>query len=242
MSKLIEFDNNGEIKTTVKALTTLFDRARVLAGKAADIINESKGLTVTNDDQKSNMLELLKKIKGVSGDLEAERTAQKKPILDAGRDIDSAYKAEIEPLTRAESYLKSAVLKYDQEQRRKAEELQAKLRAQAEEAARKEREKLAKQAEAAAAKGKDEKADELRDRAMNTLAFVPVIQTVETKTAGVSSREVWKYRITDPALLPREYLIPNDALLSGFARSTKGNIPVAGVEFYAESVLAVSSR
>lgn len=223
-------------------LTTLSDRARILAKEAAVIITETKSITVTNDEQKSNTLELLKKIKGVANGLEAERTAQKKPILEAGREIDGAYKAEIDKLAKAESVLKQSVLSYDQEQRRKAQELQRKLQAAAEEKARKEREKLAAQAEKAAAAGKIEKAEALQEKAEEVQVFVPIVQAVETKVTGVSTRKAWKYRIIDVNKLPREYMIPNEAMLAALARSTQGNIPVPGVEFYAEDILAVNSR
>lgn len=228
----------SEIKLPITLTTAAVD----LAKEAAEVIVEAQSYKITTSEQFANSMELLKKIKSVSNKLEAERTAQKAPILAAGRDVDSLYKAETDKLLKAEKVLKDAGIAFQWEEQRKAAELQAKLRAEAEEKARKEQEKLLAQAAKAAEQGKTEKADMLLDKAENVQAFVPVIQAVETKVAGVSTRKVWKYRIVDVNKLPREYMVPNDAMLSAFAKSTQGNIPVAGVEFYSEAVLAVSSR
>lgn len=235
----IKKDSKTEVKTFAIALS---DRANTLTHDAASIINQCQKVTVTNDDQRTNILELVKKIKSVSKGLEDERMATTRPMDEAKKQVMDLYRAPLDNLTKAEGVIKKAVLDYDNEQRRKAQELQRKLQAEAEEKARKEREKLAAQAQKAIEAGKEEKASALLEKADEVQVFVPIVQTVETKTAGVSTRKVWKYRITDVNLLPREYMVPNEALLSGLARSTQGNIPVAGVEFYAEDVLAVSSR
>lgn len=226
----------------VKFLITLSERGKTLANEAAKIITDCKEVKVTNDEQRGNILELVKRIKGVAKGLEDERMATTRPMDEAKKEVMNLYRQPLDNLTKAESIIKRAVLEYDQEQRRKAEELQAKLRAEAEAKARKERERLEKQAALAVEKGQAEKAEMLLDKADNVVAFVPVVQAVETKTQGVSSRKVWKYRITDANALPREYMIPNEAMLAALARSTQGNIPVPGVEFYAEDLLAVSSR
>lgn len=226
----------------IKLPITLTATAVSLAQEASEVIVKAQSFKINTAEQYQNSMELLKRIKSVSSKLEAERAAQKKPILDAGRDVDSLYKAETDKLLRAEKVLKDAALAFQREERRKTEELQAKLRAEAEEKARKDRERLAARAAKAEEKGHVEKADELREQANNITPFVPIVQATEVRAKGVSSREVWKYRITDIHALPREYMIPNDAMLSAFARSTRGQIPVAGVEFYTEEVLAVSSR
>lgn len=228
--------------TEIKLPITLTAAAVSLAKEASKVIIEAKSYTISNAAQYQNSVELLKRIKGVASKLDAERISQKAPILQAGRDVDALYKADIESLNQAERVLKAAAVKYDQEQRRAVAALQEKLRIEAETKARKEREKLEARAAKAEEKGQDEKAESLRDAAEQVQAFVPVVATIQPKMAGVSTRVNWTYRIVDVNALPREYMIPNEAMLTALAKSTKGSIPVAGVEFYSEDVLAVSNR
>lgn len=225
----------------VKFLITLSDRARVLAQSAASIINEYKSVNVQNDEQRGNILDLVKKIKTIAKGLEDERMATTRPMDEAKKQVMDLYRQPLDNLAKAESVIKKAVIDYDNEQRRKAEELQRKLQAEAEEKARKEREKLAVRAAKAAEAGNEEKAAALLEKADEVQVFVPIVQTIAPKSTGISTRKVWKYRIVDVNKLPREYMIPNDALLSGLARSTQGAIPVPGIEFYAEDSLAIRS-
>ena len=82
----------------------------------------------------------------------------------------------------------------------------------------------------------------------------PVIATVvpireAPKAAGVSFRTNWKARVVDPMALLRAVVagkVPaaavsvNEAWLNQYARATKGEVPVPGVEFVAERAVAAS--
>ena len=46
--------------------------------------------------------------------------------------------------------------------------------------------------------------------------------------------EIWKFRVVNPDLVPREYLIIDEKKLNEIARTTKGTINIAGIEFYSE--------
>ncbi len=81
---------------------------------------------------------------------------------------------------------------------------------------------------------------ETRTRVVEKLETAPVVvkQTVRMPQATMAQTRVWKCRVVDPKLVPREYLIVNEGLLNTMARSkdfdkAMANIP--GVEFYQES-------
>ena len=76
--------------------------------------------------------------------------------------------------------------------------------------------------------------DSARAKAAAAALIQPVIAREVPKIAGIKTRTVWKYRIVDAAQIPREYMIPNEVMLGNVARSTKGAVKVAGVEFYSE--------
>lgn len=62
--------------------------------------------------------------------------------------------------------------------------------------------------------------------------------TLRPEAAGISERNIWRFRIVDPALVPEDFLVIDEAKLARIARIGKGTIPVPGVEFYEEKILA----
>lgn len=60
--------------------------------------------------------------------------------------------------------------------------------------------------------------------------------------SGVYRRPVFTVRITDPAKVPPQYLIPDLKSLQDFAKRTEGCIPVPGVEFGRETGITVRSE
>ena len=162
-----------------------------------------------------------------------------KPSIDAAHRAHKAIVAQKRTMTDrldvCETDIKKAITGYDrdQEQIRMAE--QRRLQAIEDEKARKEKERLLKRA----AKLKtEEKKEEALEQAAEVAA--PVVQVVAPqKQKGESTSKKWMARVVDKEAVPREWLIINEKALNAFARSTKGSTKVAGVEFYAESVLSV---
>ncbi len=134
------------------------------------------------------------------------------------------------PLNQAEQIVLGKISAFEKAQ--EAERLR--LQAAEEERARKEQEKLLARAEKAEAAGKLEKAEVLREEAAMVVA--PSVEPANaTKIEGVSKRTTWKARVVNEDLVPREYLVVNQAALDAVARSTKGKARIPGVEFYSES-------
>lgn len=224
----------------VKVLVALTPSAVTLASQAADIITKASEIKVTNAEQRNNILELAKKIKTVSKGLETERMSTTRPMDEAKTEIMNLYREPLDKLVRAEGIIKKAVLDFDRAERIKAEQEQARLRAVAEEKARKERERLEAQALKAIDKGKEEKAEQLMEQAESVQALAPVVQIPVNKVQGTSSRKIWKYRITDVNQIPREYMIPNEKMLGSLAKASHDAVKIPGVEFYSEESLAIS--
>ena len=123
---------------------------------------------------------------------------------------------------------KGRVFRIEQEKIRQAEEIKAR------ELAKKEAEKLAARAAKAAEKGQTEKAEALQQQAQEVAAITPVVAPKVSKVEGIVVRKIWKFQITHPELVPREFLTPDLVKLGGEARNMKGTRPVAGVRFYSE--------
>jgi hypothetical protein len=168
--------------------------------------------------------------------IDAQRKKLLAPIDEARRVVQEHYRPPLNWLERAELALKKALADYSKAQQQRRQEEQRK----ADELARIERQKLEQRAAKAEAGGKIEKAELLQRQSAAIVA--PVIQREAPKVAGVSMREVWKYEITDPALVPREFMSIDDKKLGGYVRALKGDASVAGVRIYKESVIAAAAR
>jgi len=71
---------------------------------------------------------------------------------------------------------------------------------------------------------------------------VPILASAPAKVSGLSTREHWDFRITDPSKLPREYLIPNEAAIRSVVKGLKGQTNIPGVEVFRDDVVAGRSR
>ena len=84
-----------------------------------------------------------------------------------------------------------------------------------------------------------EKVEDLQLR--EAMVVAPVIEREAPKVAGIATREVWRFEVTDPALVPREYLVVDEAKIGKVVRALKGDTAIAGVRVYSERQLASSA-
>lgn len=156
----------------------------------------------------------------------------KKKASEAHKAICANESALLNPLKDAEMQIKQKMGKYlacEEEKRRAEEERQ-----------RKEAEKMMALAAEATACGDDSMAEEATMEA----ALQSVKVAYAPKAAGISSRKTWKFRIVDKTKVPAEFMIVNEAAISGFCRSFKDKptIEIPGIEFYSENVISARAR
>lgn len=189
-------------------------------------------LSIVTTQQYEDAGEKLKALSAKEKEIEKLRTQLKAPILAAGRAIDAFFNTPLDRITKARDAYKLAIKGYQrvEEQKRLA------LEAKAQEEARKERERLEARAAAAAAKGKTEKAEVLQTAAASIVS--PVIPKTTPKLQGVSNRKTWHYEVEDVALLPREYMQPDDKKLGAYIRAMKSEAQIPGVRIYSEDDIA----
>jgi len=155
--------------------------------------------------------------------VDAERKTFTVPLNEYLGAINGAYKLITAPLLEAEQITRKALTAYKVEQKRKADET-AKLNQDAIDLAR-------RQAEA----NNGEFTVEIKPI---PVLFAPKLTRTDQGTSGLVDN--WKYRIVDLEKLPREYMIPDDAMLKSIAKSSHDKKQVAGVEFYNLPTLRVS--
>ncbi len=131
---------------------------------------------------------------------------------------------------------KRAVTTWDDQQKVIREKERARKQAIEDAKTRKEQERLIKQAEKIKT---PERSEALLEEAASLAA--PVVQVAEPeKNKGEVTKKNWKYRVKDINKVPKEWWILDDKSLSAFAKSTKGNKKIEGIEIYSESSLAIT--
>lgn len=214
--------------------------ALLLEKQSSEVLTLANVYTVTTAEQFQFAADELKNIKAsikAAEKMRKEATgpldAAKKTIMEWFRPIEDRY-------ATAETKIKAAMLTYQREEERKRQVAEAAAR----EAARKEQERVNEEAMLAAERAQANHDTETADA---IIAAVPIVQPVPVPVAtpkiqGISTRQVWKFRIVDAKAVPDEYKTINEALLGSLARSTKGGVKVPGVEFYPEDVMSAASR
>ena len=200
--------------------------------EALTVIQRAENIVIFNNDNYIEAGNLWKTIK----DLKDKVNDSFKPIIEKAHEAHKealAQKAKIfNPLDTAGKAVKSAMEVYDREQERKRREEQSRLEAEAKKAEEERRLQAAIEAEKA---GKSVEAEMILD---NPVHIAPVFVPKETPkmTGGPVYREIWKVKIIDEGLLPREFMIPDTVKLGQLARTMKDKFSVPGAESYSERV------
>ena len=188
------------------------------AGEAAEesqaIAVCAQELHIVNAEQYEEAAEILKEIKGRLKQLETKRKWFTEPLLEMKKRTDSLFKGPSNSLKQAESAIKKGMVAYSQETERKRLELEQKAR------------ELAASEAATVAEVHD-------------VLVEAVTRGVTPKVSGVVVKKVTKFEISDPNLLPRKFLKPNEAAIRNAVRGG-GEIP--GVRVWQEDQISAGSR
>jgi len=243
-------------------------KASELVQVASEMPTKAMALLVRSPHEYEQVSSFLSQIKTKFNEIEGHRKHLKEPFIEGGRRVDEFFRVPLQFLKEAEATAKQKLLGYESEQRRIAAEEQRKLEEKArkerealEAKARKEREdadakaaEIQRQADAAREAGDLAAAATLRHQATKIVeksevkavaaldkAAAVVAQKVEAyipPVVGQSSRTVWRGRVVNKVLLPDDYKIVDQAMIDKMAQASKGQIPIPGVEFYAEQIMS----
>jgi hypothetical protein len=70
-------------------------------------------------------------------------------------------------------------------------------------------------------------------------ALVAQGSAMPVKPQGITSRVIWRWKVTDAALVPREYLCVDASKLDAVVKEAKEGVKIPGIEVYREEVMAV---
>lgn len=210
-----------------------------IKSKANDLEARRLAMTRPLDEAKSRIMEFFKAPKQYLADAEssikraigAYDAEQRRLQQEAEKAAAEAARKERERMEAEAAKAEQAAREKREREEAKARELEAKGRAAEAEAKR----KAAEEAEAARLREA-----EAKRAAAASMPTAPVVHFEQPKVAGVSSRQVWKFEIVDPELLPRKFLVPDEKAIGGVVRSLGDKADIPGVRVYPETV--ISSR
>jgi hypothetical protein len=197
-----------------------------LRGRSESALASAKSFQITVPSEYEAATEALFEVKSRWRRIDEIRKSLVKPIDEARKRVQDFFRLPMEHLEEAEVVLKRKLGAYQEEQERARREAQH----VADELARKERERLERQAAKAEAKGDHEKAARIESVAQQVVA--PIVESEVPKVAGLTTREVWKFVVRDPELLPRRYLMVNEAEIRKVVNAMKGETSIPGVHVY----------
>lgn len=197
---------------------------------------QSTALVVKNQEQYEAAAAFLVSCKT----LENEILGTFDPIVEkawaAHKEAVAQRKRHIEPFQRAVVVVKMRVATYleDQAVKRRAEEMRL------QEIAKKEAEERALQAALhAESMGKMAQAAAILEAPIK----VPtVIIPTDPQPEGISNPVIYKFRVVNDLLVPREYLIVNETQIGQIVRATKGKVHISGIETYEEISIRTTAR
>lgn len=195
-------------------------------------VREAGEITISNDPELETAGAFLVRLKRILKEIDETFN---EPIASANKthkDMLAAKKKHAEPLLQAERAVKGGIGKYQAEQRKLREDEEHRLRAKA---YKEEEDRCLADAEALASQGEPEAAEELISQ---PVVAPPVVLPGPPKVAGVSTRTAWKWRETNFALVPKEYLILDERKINGVVRSMGKQTSIPGIEVYPEEVVS----
>lgn len=209
---------------------------RDLMTAVSAIENYAVSLIVNTAAQFEDAAEHLRSVKTAQKRVEAMRTEITDPLNQSLKAANNLFRTPGDKLATAERQIKSKLGAYQDEQDRKQRMEQDKADAEA----KKERERIEELARKARESGRAAAADKHEARAEAVVA--PVVQRDVPKVAGVASTTVWKFEVTNPALIPREYLSVDEQKIRRYVTAMKADGRIAGVRIYSERQIAAGSR
>lgn len=155
-------------------------------------------------------------------------------------------KADAEaPLTQAEGVLKAAIRDYDVAQERIRREQQRLADEVARRAAEDEALAQAAALETAGHQSGDEslvaEAHAIIEAPIAPLPMAP-IQKATPKVAGVTLKKQWAFRVVNPDVVPRKYLVVNESAIRGVVKALGPAANIPGVQVYEETSVAAGRR
>ena len=225
--------------TTVTEYTAAGEELKRIKGKAKSLEERRVSMTKPLDESRKRIMEFFRQPLMFLADAElAIKRSLGAYDEDLRRQREEAERLAAEVARKERERMQADAAKQEQAARAKREAEEAKARAL-------EAQGRAVEADAKRQAAAEREALRLREAealraAAESMPQAPVVHMEAPKVAGVSTRQAWKYQVTDFRLLPREYLIADDSAIGKVVRALGDRTNIPGIRVYAETI--ISSR
>jgi hypothetical protein len=209
--------------------------------KALTTVEQARAIVVTSVEQRGMAADMGRVVASLCKEATEWFRPMKQAAANAHKEICAKENSVIQPLEEAKRYLSTQIGVFDTQMEARRREEEARLQEEARKHAQAEAKRLAdEQAIADAieleAAGDTKGAAAVLANPVPLAVYVPpvVIPRAVPKSEGVSSSQVWKFRITNVDLIPREYMIPDEKAIGQVARALKNKTNIPGIEVYPE--------
>lgn len=215
-----------------------------LEQKAIAVDEQAKALVVKTQPQYDEANKFILTIKSLQKEIKDTFGPIITKAFQAHKEAKAQETRHLEPLLKAEAFIKDKMMVYLRQQEAIRAEQERKLQAEAE---KKRQEALAK-AEAARAEGKESKAEKYEEKAAQVVA-PQLASTVDKGSAIVTKR--WSAEVTDLMALvkgvaagqvPLACVEANMVALNGQARALKNSMNYPGVKAVSEDNLGIRAK
>lgn len=207
--------------------------------QAATLEQQAQTYQIATNEDYSQGAEFLKRVKGTEKEVKAYWKPAKDAAAKAHKEICQKEKAMLSVCENAEKILKGKMLTYSQKveaERRAAEE-------QARKAAQEETDRLLVEAAKAEKSGDSVSASVNMAMAEQMESVKPAVQVVAPKATGISSKKVWKCKVTDSSKVPVAVcgvcIRPVDERAIMQLHRLNPNVEIPGVTFFQSEQFAV---
>ncbi len=196
--------------------------------KALSMVDRAKGLTITSNEEFAVADGFCVALKELEKEIIDHHKDVKEKAWEAHKAAVAAEKKALEPVQEARRIAKGKMGEWHEEQERKRREEEDRLRREA-------KKKADDEAIAAAAKAEANGDKKQAEAILNTPAQpAPVVLPKATPKTTTTFRTVWKFRVENPNLIPKEYLTPDLTKIGNVIRASQGAIQIPGIVAYSE--------
>lgn len=207
--------------------------------QAATLEQQAQAYQIITNEDYEQAAGFLKRVKGAAKEVSEYWKPAKDAAAKAHKEICEKEKAMLSVCDSAERVMKTKMLTYSQKieaERRAAEE-------QARKAAQKESDRLLAEAAKAEKSGDTMQATVNMAMAEQMESVKPAVQVSKPQVQGISTKKVWKVRVTDakavPAYVAGICIRPVDERAIMQLHRLNPNVEIAGCTFYQDMQLAV---
>lgn len=209
-----------------------------IQSRKISLSTQARDIVIQNDADNFAAAELLKTSRILMREIDVTFDPLKKDADRLHKSIVAAQNQHRKPVEEVERILKGKMSAYRtvQEQVRRAEE--ARIRAELE---RREEERREAEAKQLMDEGHFDEAGELLSSEFSPPAPVAVFVPAPPQPQGISARNAWDFRITNPDKLPRRFLVPDEKAIRAVVKAMGNRAPqeIPGIEVFERTDIAV---